>query len=61
MEPDKQQQLKQPLLQDEDPDEAIIRQRNEEMRRLGTCKHLISIYNSSTKRARTINGSHNFK
>lgn len=35
MEPGMQQQLKQPLLHGEDPDEAIIRQRNEEMRRLG--------------------------
>jgi hypothetical protein len=35
MEPERQQQLKQPLLQGEDPDEAIIRQRNEEMKRLG--------------------------
>jgi t-SNARE complex subunit (syntaxin) len=34
MEPERQQQLKQPLLQGEDPDEAIIRQRNEEMKRL---------------------------
>jgi len=36
MEPDRRYQLNQPLLQGEDPDDAIIRQRNEEMRRLGT-------------------------